>query len=56
MDSIVVSCRDVHMGNHSADVGTIQAQEWLVVEREQAFVEFEATIKFAENVRPLKLQ
>ena len=40
---MVVSCGDVHMESRSADVGTVQTQGWLVVEREQAFVEFEAT-------------
>ena len=47
---MIVSYGDVLTENRSADVGTIQA---LVVERERAFVDFEATTKFAENVLPV---
>ena len=47
---MVVFCGDVHTQSRSADVGTVQARGWLVVERERAFVEFEA------NVRPLNFQ
>ena len=49
---VVVSCGDVL----SADVGTIQAQGWSVVERERAFAELEAANKLAKNVQPLNLQ
>ena len=31
---MVVSCGDFHTESRSADVGTVQAQGWLVVERE----------------------
>ena len=44
---MVVSCGDVHTQSRSADVGTVQARGWLVVERERAFV---------ANVRPLNFQ
>ena len=51
---MVVSCGDFHTESRSADVGTVQAQGWLVVERERALVD-DAT-KFAGDVRPLNLE
>ena len=36
---VVVSCGDVRTESRSAGVDTVQAQGWLVVEREQAFAE-----------------
>ena len=50
---MIVSYEDVLTENSSADVGTVQVQGWLVVERGRTFVEFEATTKFAENVLPV---
>ena len=38
------------MKSQSAGVDTVQAQAWLVVEREQVFIELEGATKFAENV------
>ena len=36
---MVVCCGDVHTESRSADVGTVQAQGRLAVERERAFVD-----------------
>ena len=44
---MVVFCGDVHTQSRSADVGTVQARGWLVVERERGS---------KANVRPLNFQ